>query len=79
MLSLTGILLIYVEPNFAIKDNPHGINHFARAQEEFGFDPLNGGAVENFIWCTECIHTRNNNKQRAMVAWSLPNMRGLAC
>ena len=31
-------------------DNPHGINHFAWAYEEFGFDPVSG-VVEKFVWC----------------------------
>jgi len=50
-----GILAIYVESNLAFKENLHGINHFARAHEEFGFDPVNG----------ECIHTRNNKQNAA--------------
>jgi hypothetical protein len=44
-----------VESNLAFKENLHGINHFARAHEEFGFDPVSG----------ECIHTRNNKQNAA--------------
>lgn len=33
--SSMGILVLYVESNLVFKDNHHGINHFARAYEEF--------------------------------------------